>query len=226
MRGAGKIVSRAMRVGIEAVAPGVRECDAIAKIYQAQMSGTADFWGDYPAAVPQAPTGARTAAPHLTWAGDPYRKDSLTSLELGGCHNRYHSALARSVYLGTPPAKIADLAAATKDGIEAALDSARPGHTCHDVEAAWRAVISKAGYEKRSRIGYAIGINYPPNWGEHTASLREGDHTVLEPNMCFHMITGMWIDDWGFLLSETFRVTEDGPPEIFADVERKLFVKD
>ncbi len=226
MRGAGRIVTRAMHVGIDAVAPGVRECDAIAKIYEAQISGADGFWGDYTAAVPQAPTGAKTSAPHLTWTGDPYEANSSTNLELGGCHERYHSALARTVYLGTAPAPLLDLAAVTGDALEAALDAARAGNTCHDVEAAFRAVINRAGYEKRSRIGYSIGINYPPNWGEHTASLREGDMTELRPNMCFHMILGMWMDDWGYELSETFRVADEGAPETFAEVERKLFVKD
>ncbi len=28
--------------------------------------------------------------------------------------------------------------------------------------------------------------------------------------MCFHIILGMWREDWGFELSETFRVTPDG----------------
>ena len=225
MRAAGKIVTRAMQVGIESVAPGVRECDAIADIVQAQIQGTAELWGDYTAVVPQAPSGAKSSAPHLTWTGDKYEPNTVTNLELAGCYHHYHSALARSVYLGTPPKQLADLAAATTDGLEAALDTARAGRTCQDVEAAWRAVITRAGFEKDSRIGYSIGLGYPPNWGEHTASLRQGDETVLEPNMCFHMIMGMHMDDFGFELSETFRVTGEGAPETFADVSRQLFTK-
>ena len=41
----------------------------------------------------------------------------------------------------------------------------------------------------------------------------------------FHMILGMWKDDWGFKLSETIRVTEDSAPESFSRLPRKLFVK-
>ena len=96
------------------------------------------------------------------------------------------------------------------------------------VAAIWFARLSVAaasGIEKSSRIGYAIGIGYPgPSWNERTASLQPGDQTVLEPNMTFHMIIGLWLDDWGFELSETFRVT-DGAPEVFADVAREVFVK-
>jgi Xaa-Pro dipeptidase len=104
------------------------------------------------------------------------------------------------------------------------LDAIKPGVTCEEIELAWRQVIARAGLEKESRIGYSVGLNYPPDWGEHTASLRPGDKTVLEPNMTFHMILGMWMDDWGFECSESLRVTDDGH-ETFANFPRKLFTK-
>ncbi len=226
MRGAGAIVSRAMAVGLEAVAPGVRENDAVAAILAAQVEGAAGFWGDYPAALPSVPWGRKSAAPHLTWSGDRYEGGNVAYLELGGCHNRYHAALARTVYFGRPPEPLVRLAGVVGEGLEAALDAARAGVTCEAVEAAWRAVITRAGYEKASRIGYSIGLNYPPDWGERTASLRPGDRTELRPDMCFHMILGMWQDDWGFELSETFRVTEGGAPEVLTDSPRRLFVRD
>ena len=52
MREAGQIANRVMTTAIERLKPGVRECDAVAAVYQAQMSGTPEFGGDYPAIVP------------------------------------------------------------------------------------------------------------------------------------------------------------------------------
>jgi Xaa-Pro dipeptidase len=225
MRAAAAIVSHAMEVGMAAVAPGVRECDAVAEICAAQLRGTGAYWGDYPSAMPSVPSGARTAAPHLTWSGDRYQPNSVAFLELGGCSHRYHAALARTLHLGKPPVDLVDLSQVVAEGLERALEAARAGRTCHEVEAAWRAVIERAGYKKGSRIGYSIGLSYPPDWGERTASLRQGDHTVLKPNMCFHMILGMWQEEWGFELSETFRVTEEGPPEVLTRFPRELVVK-
>jgi ectoine hydrolase len=69
-----------------------------------------------------------------------------------------------------------------------------------------------------------MGLNYPPDWGEHTASLRPGDKTVLQPNMTFHMIPGIWLSDCGVDISESFRVTENGV-ETFTNYPRKLLVK-
>ena len=225
MRAAGRIVSRAMGVAVEAIAPGVRECDAVAQITRALFEGTPEHWGDYPATLPHAVSGARAAAPHLTWTGAPFEAGAATNIELGGCHHRYHAALARTLCLGAPPARLRTLASATAEGLHAALEAARPGAACEEVEAAWRRVIARAGYEKRSRIGYSIGLNYPPDWGEQSASLRTGDTTVLAPNMCFHLMLGMWMEGWGFELSETFRVTE-GAPELLTDYSQELLVKE
>ena len=224
MRGAGEIVARSMQVAIDSIEPGVRENDAVANITHAQLTGTPEFWGDYPATLAAVPSGEKSAAPHLTWSGQPFSKNVASNIELGGCHQRYHAALARTLYLGTPPAKLERLASVTADGLEATLDVIRAGITAEQVEATWRAVIRTAGYEKKSRIGYSIGLNYPPDWGEQTASLREGDLTVLEPNMCFHIMLGMWMDDWGFELSETIAVTEHGY-ELLTVFPRELFVK-
>lgn len=222
---AGKIMEKVMQTAIDAVAPGVRECDAVARIYQAQISGTDEFGGDYTSFVPMMPSGEKTATPHLTWTDDPYGNELAVNLELGACRHRYHCPMARTLYLGRrPPEKLANTAEVVVQGLNTTLEGIRPGITCEDVELIWRRHIAKAGLEKESRIGYAMGLNYPPDWGEHTASLRPGDKTILAPNMTFHMILGMWMDNWGFECSESFRVTENGC-ETFADFPRKLFVK-
>lgn len=224
MRQAGKISEKVMQTALDHLSPGVRECDAVAAVYKAQMSGTPEFGGDYPAIVPMMPTGEKTSAPHLTWTDEPYKNNQAVNLELAACCHRYHSPLARTAYLGkNPPEKLQSLAEHTVEGLNLTLESIKPGMRCEEVEMVWREHIAKAGLEKESRIGYAMGLNYPPDWGEHTASLRPGDKTVLAPNMTFHMILGMWMDNYGFECSESFRVTETGC-ETFADFPRKLFV--
>ncbi|MEE4240633.1 MAG: M24 family metallopeptidase [Desulfopila sp.] len=225
MREAGVIATKVMTTAIEHLQPGVRECDAVAAVYQAQMSGTPEFGGDYPSIVPMMPTGEKTSAPHLTWTDEPYKNEQMVNLELAACRHRYHCPIARTAYLGKqPPQKLKDLAEHTVEGLNITLDAIRPGMLAEEVELIWRRHIAKAGLEKESRIGYALGLNYPPDWGEHTASLRPGDKTVLQDNMTFHMILGMWMDNYGFECSESFRVGSTGC-ETFADVERKLFVK-
>lgn len=224
MKKAAQIVEIAMQTGISSIEVGVRECDVAAKIYHAQISGTKEFGGDYPAIVPLMPSGERTSTPHLTWTDAKYKKGDLVILELAGCYKRYHSPLARTLILGEPPKLVKKLADVVVEGINAALDFIKPGVTCAEVEGVWKKTIAKSGFIKDSRIGYSMGLNYPPDWGEHTASLRPGDLTVLQPNMTIHMIPGIWQDAYGVEISEPFRVTETGC-EKFVNFPRELFIK-
>ena len=109
--------------------------------------------------------------------------------------------------------------------MEAGLEMARAGNRCEDIANAFFGVLARYGIEKSNRTGYPIGMSYPPDWGERTMSLRAGDTTELRPGMCFHFMTGLWMDDWGLEITESI-VIGDGAPECLADVPRKLMVKD
>lgn len=224
IREAARIVEHAMAVGVENVTVGTRQCDAVAAIYDAQIRGAGGVGGEYPAIVPMLPSGVGASTPHLTWSDDLFKAGEATILELAGTRRRYHCPMARTVSLGKPPQKLADASAVICDGIAAALEAAKPGATCEDVEQAWRRELAKSGFIKDSRIGYSVGLNYPPDWGEHTMSLRAGDRTVIQPNMTFHMIPGLMLDDCGIEISECFLITETGS-ECFCDFPRPLIVK-
>ena len=224
MKRAGQIIERAMQVGLELIEPGMRECDVVSKIYEAQISGTDEFGGDYPAIVPLLPAGEKTSTPHITWSDNRYKAKDLVILELAGCYRRYHAPMARTLSLGTPEQKVIDLAEAVLEGIAEALEAVKPGVTAEEVEAAWKKSITKHGFVKDSRIGYSTGLNYPPDWGEHTLSLRQGDETVLQPNMTIHMIPGIWQENYGVEISEAFRVTENGCEPLYR-FPRQLFIK-
>ncbi|OYD09155.1 M24 family metallopeptidase [Paludifilum halophilum] len=222
MRKAAKIVEQAMRVGIDSIAAGVRECDVAANIHHAQISGTPEYGGDYPAIVPLMPSGEKTSTPHLTWSDQKYKPGDTVILELAGCYRRYHCPMARTAVIGPPSSLVQDLSDVVIEGLNTALEAVKPGVTCEEVEEVWRKSIERKGFLKDSRLGYSVGLNYPPDWGEHTASMRAGDRTVLEPDMTFHMIPGIWFDSYGVELSETFRVTEKGC-EVLASFPRELF---
>lgn len=224
MKRAALLTEKAMNAAIEMINEGVRECDVAAQILHAQVTGTEEFGGDYPAIMPLMPSGEKTSTPHLTWTDARYKSNESVILELAGCYKRYHSPLARTIHLGTPSDELKKLAQATVEGIEECLAMIKPGIALEEICIAWTKSIARYGYEKESRIGYPMGLNYPPDWGEHTASIRKGDRTILEPNMTFHLIPGMWCDKSGFEASESFRVTEQGC-EIFGTLPRGLHVK-
>ncbi|HWE14070.1 MAG TPA: M24 family metallopeptidase [Solirubrobacteraceae bacterium] len=225
MRVAARVAERAMTAAVDAIRSGVRQCDAAAAISSAQIRGTAEIGGDYPAIVPMLPTGAGTSTPHLTWSDAPFTSGEATLIELAGCYRRYHCPMARTVAVGPPAPRLVEVSKITVAGLEAALAAVRPGATCEDIEAAWRVEVGRHGLEKPSRMGYAVGLGYPPDWGEHTMSLRPGDKSVLEPGMTFHLIAGMWLEEGGFEVSEAFVVTEGGA-ECLSSFPRELQLKD
>lgn len=225
MKKAAKIAELGMDMAVSSIQEGVRECDVAANIYHSLISGTAEYGGDYPSIVPLLPAGENTSTPHLTWTDRKYTNNELVIIELAGCHKRYHSPMSRTVSLGKPTEEATEAASVLVEGINSVIEFVRPGVTCEEVEKVWNDVISKYGIVKESRIGYSIGMSYPPDWGERTLSIRKGDLTILQPNMTFHLMPALWFDNYGIEISESIRVTGNGC-EALANYKRELIIKD
>lgn len=210
MREASRLVEGAMTVAYENIAPGVRQCDLMAKIIAAQVGGNEQFGGDLTALSPLILAGKAASTAHPMWTDEKFADGQTVALELGGTRKRYNAGLARTVQLGNGPKAVFDTADAVNEGLDAVLDVIRPGLLAGDVHRAWQNVLDKHGLVKDSRIGYSIGVGYSPDWGEHTVSLRGDDTSLLEKNMTLHVMLGMWMDGWGMEISETVAVTETG----------------
>ncbi len=224
MRRAARIVEAMHARIFELAEPGVRKNDLIAEIYATGIRGAHGFWGDYPAIVPMAPSGLDATAPHITWDDRPLETGEATFFEIAGAHRRYQCPQSRTLFLGEVPQKYRDAEAAVLDAIDAGLEQAKPGNQAQDIANAFNATLNKAGFEKDSRCGYAIGISYPPDWGERTISFRRGDTSILEPGMTFHFMPALWLDDGGLEITEPILITEDGY-ECLCDTPRELWVK-
>ncbi|MFT5504998.1 MAG: Xaa-Pro aminopeptidase [Gammaproteobacteria bacterium] len=225
MREAARLVETAMTVAYETIAPGVRQCDLMSKIVAAQVGGNADFGGDLTALSPLILAGKAATTAHPMWTDEKFAGGQTVALELGGTRKRYNAGLARTVQLGQGPKTVFDTADAVEEGLNAVLDTIKPGVLTGDVHRAWQTVLDKYGLVKESRIGYSIGVGYSPDWGEHTVSLRAGEKTVMEENMVLHVMLGMWLDDWGMEMSETVAVTNSGV-ECLTQFPRNIHVVD
>jgi ectoine hydrolase len=224
MRRAARIVEAMHSRVLELAEPGLRKNDLIAEIYATGIRGVDGHWGDYPAIVPMAPSGLDATAPHLTWDDRPMQKGEATFFEIAGAHRRYQCPQSRTLFLGEVPQKFRDAETAVLDAMEAGLEQAKPGNQAQDIANAFNATLNKAGFEKDSRCGYAIGISYPPDWGERTISFRRGDTTILEPGMTFHFMPALWLDDGGLEITEPILITESGH-ECLCNTPRELWVK-
>lgn len=206
---AAQIAGLAMQTAYDLARPGTRQCDLMAEVVAAQIRGTPEFGGDQTALHPLVLAGEAASTAHPMWTDAQFEADQTIAFELGGCRKRYNAGLARTVHIGTPPQALVTTARAVSEGMEAVLDAMRAGALCCDVHAAWQAVLDGYGLEKKSRIGYSIGLGYAPDWGEHTISFRPDDRTPLPENAVVHIILGMWMDGWGMEMSETIHVREN-----------------
>ena len=210
MRRAAKIVTHMHATILETAVPGMRKNDLVAEIYRAGIQGTDGHWGDYPAIVPMAPSGMDATAAHLTWDDAPLEKDIGTFFEIAGAYRRYQCPQSRTLFLGAVPEKYRRAEAAVAHATEEVLSIAKPGALCQDLALAFNATLAKHGFEKDNRCGYAIGLSYPPDWGERTMSLRAGDLTPLQIGMTFHFMPALWLDDGGIETTEPILITAEG----------------
>lgn len=218
MKEAAAIADAGMMRAADVIRPGVHEADAVADILSTLARGANGKRGTGIANIFMC-SSPRTGTSHISWSDDIFRQGSQINLELGGVRHTYTAAVMRTFSIGKPSDRLRRLHEAEVAGLEAALDKVRPGATCSDVAEAFNRTIGKSGFQKESRCGYGIGID----WNEAITSLKEGDMTVLKPNMTFHLMLGNWIDeDFGYVLSETFRVTDSGA-DVLTQVPRQLF---
>ena len=219
MRDAGRIADAAMKRATEVVREGARETDVAAEIVATQIRGAGNA-RSVSLEVPFISSTPRTGAPHFNWTADRYVKGTQINIEIGGSCERYAAGVMRTFHIGPAPDRLLRVHEAEAEGLEAALAVVRPGTSCADVANAFHHVLNRHGFEKKSRCGYSIGIN----WVEGNVSLNPMDRTILQRNMTFHLMLGNWMEkDFGYTISETFRVTESGV-ETLTNSPRQLFI--
>ena len=224
MKEAGILTDLGMQAGFALVEPGRRQNEAAAAIYHAMMAGTPEI-GGFPTAQPMMPTGEEFSRTyHTSWSDQPYLSNTSTGFEFTGSRFMYSAPLARTIYLGKPPQDFLDKAAIMIEGLDALVDGLKEGMTEEEGEMVWREVAIKRGVDKEARIGYSVGLCYPPTWGEQTVSLRPGNRTVLRENMAIHLIPSLMVEGWGLEISETVIIGKTRS-EPLSKLSREVLVK-
>lgn len=209
MRRAGEIMDQAFTSGFAAARAGARECDVNAAVLHTLSS----LGADYPAVAPPIASGPRTitqthgaATERVMQKGDPL------TIEIGAPYKRYHAVAVHSGHLGEPSSEIRALYDGLRDGLEAGLETIRPGVPVARVAATYVDRLESQGLGRRGRhVGYGIGIGYPPTWLDNLR-IKEADPHVLAPGMTFFLFAGALTKDRSrcLYLGEPVAVTRDG----------------
>lgn len=211
IRDAARIVNRAADAAVAVIAPGVRERDVAARIFDTMVREGSEFLGMEPFVA----SGPRSGSIHASWTDREIRDGEPVLIEHAAAVNRYHAVLMHTVLVGKLPddlQKVADSCAKARDATIAAM---QPGNTAEACHVACVNSITADGLIEyyRKRTGYSVGIAFAPDWGEGgILSLGYGQTRKLEPGMVLHAVPAIRIPGRGGVgLSATVLITEDGP---------------
>lgn len=204
------IVDKAMEAGFEIARPGIADDVINAEVHRVIF----EQGGEYMSLPPFILSGERTCLPHQTARSEIVGERDLVFFELSASKFRYCTALMRTLFLGEPTHRQQAVAEACIAAVTTAQAVIRPGISAEEVDRAARAEIEKAGFGEyfRHRLGYSIGVNYPPDWGEgEIISLCRGETRPLQEGMVFHLVPLCLVyRQFGIGFSETVRVTATG----------------
>jgi Xaa-Pro dipeptidase len=221
IRNAARYAQAGMIAALEICRAGVSENELAAAMMAAAIAEGSEAM----AMEPLVSSGPRSGVPHATWRRRRLQSGDAVFLELAASHDRYHAALMRAAWIGTPPAEAQRMMDTALRALDAALATMRPGVPCSDPHNAAQAVIDAAGYKAafRKRIGYSMGAAFAPDWGEGAIlSLFSGVERLLEPGMVFHLpATLRSYGHYTVGASETVFVTSSGV-EVLSNLPRDL----
>jgi Xaa-Pro dipeptidase len=227
LRRASEITELAVRKTLETLRPGLTDLDLQTRYNTILMENDAD-----PSFALFA-SGSRTSQPQLLTAPRIIEDGDLVRWDLGCTYRSYHSDTARAVILGEPVDRQKRLWNALAQGVEAALEIARPGALPADLFEAAIAPLRSLDLPNYHRFhcGHGIGISVydPPmiaksdsgNSVFRVAAMEGG----LEPGMVLNVEVGYYVQGFeGFLCEDTILVTEAGC-ERFTNAPKTLDLK-
>ncbi len=140
------------------------------------------------------------------------KKDQL-SIEWAGTFRHYHSAMFRTISIGTADPKHFKMHEACVEALKNCEDKLKPGNKIGEVFDVHAKTFDDLGYNKArmNACGYSLGATFSPNWMDWPM-LYTGNPYVIQPGNVFfmHMILMDSDNELAMNLGETYLVTENG----------------
>ncbi len=140
------------------------------------------------------------------------QKDQL-SIEWAGTFRHYHSAMFRTIPIGTADPKQVKMHEACVEALKNCENKLKPGNKIGEVFDVHAKTFDDLGYNKArmNACGYSLGSTFSPNWMDWPM-LYTGNPYVIQPGNVFflHMILMDSDNELAMNLGETYLVTESG----------------
>lgn len=205
----------AMEQVFAAIRPGVSETELAGVASKALGEAGSEF----AAIPPMVVSGERSALVHALATRRSIARGDVVCVELAGVVHRYHAVLMRTAVVGEPSGRVREVADCVARATEAAVAASSPGAPAPAPDDACNAVLAELDLVRRRchRIGYSLGVAYPPGWLE-PMTLVAGDEHTLAPGMSYTIEPNLSLPDEGFGLKmgETVLCTPTGPEPLTA----------
>ncbi len=209
-RQAGAMADIAMLETLDAIRPGMSEVQ-LAGIAAAALGAAGS---EFSAIPPMVVSGDRSALVHALGTRRTFSVGDVVCVEIAGVVNRYHAVLMRTAVIGQPTDRVAQVAECQQQAMEAAVKACSQGTAAHVPDDECNAVLERLDLvgARCHRIGYSLGIAYPPGWLE-PMTLVKGDSHTLAPGMSFTIEPNLHLphEGFGLKLGDTVECTVRGP---------------
>ncbi|HWO75485.1 MAG TPA: Xaa-Pro peptidase family protein [Bacillus sp. (in: firmicutes)] len=186
----------AVDVGVKSLREGITEMEVIAQIeYEVKKKGVRQM-----SFTTMVLTGANAASPHGTPGATKVQKGDLVLFDLGVIYEGYCSDITRTVAFGDISDEQAKIYETVKNAEMKAIQAAKIGKTCADLDAIARNYIKEAGYGDyfTHRLGHGLGLSvheYPSLTGQNQLPLVKGMCFTIEPGIYVPNVAGVRIED-------------------------------
>ena len=157
-------------------------------------------------------SGPSSASPHHEPGPRVIGPGEPVVCDFGGTMAGYCSDVTRTIFTGSPPEEFRDLYAVLHGAQAAAVDAARVGTQCQEVDAVARDLITDAGFGPQflHRTGHGIGLE------EHEDPyLVLGNREPLAAGHAFSVEPGIYVEGrWGARIEDIVVATAAGPESL------------
>ena len=209
VRKAADLADKALDEAWKHAKAGVSESKILAEMNRVIFEGG----GDYPANEFIIGSGKNALLCRYQAEKQTFNKTDQLSIEWAGTFRHYHSAMFRTIPIGTADPKHFKMHETCVEALKKCENILKPGNKVGDVFDIHAKTFDDLGYNKArmNACGYSLGATFSPNWMDWPMLYTGNPYVIVPGNIFFlHMILMDSTANLAMNLGETYLITEKG----------------